>query len=254
MSLHPITYLLFIALGVKQPKPKHHSKSLHHLKKPKSGHHQLPEQKSSIRDPGMAFEETSTESIKSRLDKSLGVLGPWKQNAGDLYLGNMGLDGQERLLNQPTHPVMRINGYPINPKGSMSLTQMIDGTLDNDLDLQMIGGQMKFPSRPLRGQMFRGMAPQAMGMGSSRGMPQRMMGRMMFGNMIGGHKRETMHRNRKLGNKPPNRQLVSLPSRAATLSILGRMMLHRTTALHNQNRGKKKHDIFMKKRNKKQGS
>ena len=166
----------------------HHLKKSHHFKKLDQ---QRPEQKSSIGDSGMAFEETSKELIKSRLDKSLGVLGPWKQNAGDLYMGNIG------LLNQPSRPSMRINGYPINPKGSMSLTQMIDGSLDKDLDLQQTVGQMRFPSRPLRGQWFRGIAPQMMDKGPSRGMTQSIMDRMMFGNMIGGHKRGEMQHERK---------------------------------------------------------
>lgn len=203
-----MTNPLFTASGIKQPKLKHRrSKYAQHLKKTTSGH-QMPEQKSSIGNPGLAFEETSKELIKSRLDTSLGVLGPWKQNAGDLYMGNLGLKGQEGLLNQPARQVMRIDGYPINPKGSMSLTQMIDGTLDNDFDLQQMAGQMRFPSRPLKNQWFRGMAPQSMNLGTSRDMTQSIMDRMMFGkNMFGGHKRETVHRHMKLRNKPHTNKL-----------------------------------------------
>lgn len=61
---------------------------------------------------------------------------------------------------------------------------MIDGTLDNDLDLQQIVGQMMSPSRPLRGQWLRGMVPQALGLGSSRGTVQGVIGRIMFGKML----------------------------------------------------------------------
>jgi hypothetical protein len=162
------------------------------LKKSKP-HHKLPEQKSAIRKSGMAFEQTSTENIKSRLDKSLGVLGPWKQNAGDLYMGGITLKGQEGLLNQPIRPAMRINGYPINPVGSMSLTQLTDGTLDSDLELpQQTRAQSRYRPRAgnNRGNWFRGMTPQSINLPESRGsMSQSILDRLMLGNMAGGHKR-----------------------------------------------------------------
>ena len=171
---------------------------VHRLKKSKP-HQNQAQHKNSIRKSGLVFEETSKEDIKSTLDRSLGVLGPWKQNAGDLYMGCFTPKGQKGggLLNQPLHPVMRINGYPVNPKGSKSLSQMLDGRLQEEDDIREILAQLKGPVgignsrmtgyRP-GGMNFGGRIPNTMNV-PSRGMTsQGMMGNTM-GNINEGYKR-----------------------------------------------------------------
>lgn len=137
------------------------TKVTHPLKNSKT-REKTPQRKGSIRKSGLEFEETSKEKIKSTLDKSLGALGPWKQNAGDLNMGCFNpQDQQGSLLNEPINPVMRINGYPINPKGSQSLAQTLDGSLEEEQDLREIMSQLR--GAPGVANRFRGHRPGGMG-------------------------------------------------------------------------------------------